>query len=97
MAAEQEGCTLASAAYAADDTRPPNLFVRHHVSIYASTLETLGHACRHCSFIPGRIDTAHAHEITRQLHQLIVIQVSQGTFLHVHMLSLLSSLRATIF
>src|SRR5262249_52735155 len=87
MAAEQERRTLTSAAYATDDTRPPSFFVRHHVGKHTSALETFGHARRHCSFIPGRIDTANTHEITRQLHQLVVVQVSQGTFLDVHMLS----------
>ena len=58
--------------------------------IIKSALDTFGHARSHCSFIPGRIDTANTHESTRQLHQFVVVQVSQGTFLHVHMLSSLS-------
>src|SRR5262249_58966299 len=76
MAAEQERRPLTSAAYATDDTRPPSFFVRHHVGKHTSALETFGHARRHCSFIPGRIDTTNTHEITRQLHQLVVVQVS---------------------
>src|SRR5262249_52986448 len=87
MAAEQERRPLANAAYATDDTRPSSFFVRHHVGKHTGALKTFGHARRHGSFIPGRIDTTNTHKITRQLHQLAVLQVSQGTFLHVHILS----------
>jgi hypothetical protein len=87
MAAEQERWALAYAAYATDNTRPSSFFVRYHVGKHPGALETFGHARCHGSFIPGRIDTANTHEITRQLHQFVVVQVSQGTFLHVHMLS----------
>ena len=37
-------------------------------TIIVLLFETFGHVRRHCSFIPGRIDTAHTHQITRQLH-----------------------------